>query len=493
MRRVGALACVAAMLTGGCGSKTEQKAPASLPQLVLPDLSHVSPSVRDQIQHQYTASTRKIQDAETPAAERAAAFGELGVLLMAAEYRQAADTCFENAWVLAPADVRWPYYLAHLAREKGDLPRAVSLFARVLQIQPDNVPALVWSAATNVDLGQPNAAATLLDQALSIQPRSVAALYWLGRAKLARRDYRGAADRLEQALTIDPQPSTVQYQLALAYRGLGDTVKAEAMARHSAKRDVVPDDPLMRQVDESLESPMAYEERGSRALESGNITEAAANFRKGLELDARNPALHHRLGIVLYVTGDVAAAESQFVEALRIAPNFAKAQYSLGVLLGGRGERNAALKALKGAVSNDPTYLEARVALGDVLRTAGQWTESIAEYRQCLVHDPTGAGATLGYAMALVHLERYGEARDQLAASSAANPDRPEVARALARLLAAAPDDRIRDGHRAFAIVERLGTSESKHRRRRDARDGRGGGRPIRVGRPMAGKGCGGR
>jgi hypothetical protein len=58
--------------------------------------------------------------------------------------------------------------------------------------------------------------------------------------------------------------------------------------------------------------------------------------------------------------------------------------------------------------------------------------------------------------MALVRLRRFGEARDVLSRASATFADQPGFAHALARVLAAAPDDRIRDGRRALAIMETL-------------------------------------
>ena len=64
--------------------------------------------------------------------------------------------------------------------------------------------------------------------------------------------------------------------------------------------------------------------------------------------------------------------------------------------------------------------------------------------------------ARFGYAMALVRLRRYQEARDRLSDGMKTYPDQPGFAHALARLLAAAPDDRIRDGGTALALLEPL-------------------------------------
>ena len=63
------------------------------------------------------------------------AYGRFGMLLFAAELSDAAQPCFLNAQSLAPDEMRWPYYLAHLHKEKGDIKKAQESFARALQLQ----------------------------------------------------------------------------------------------------------------------------------------------------------------------------------------------------------------------------------------------------------------------------------------------------------------------------------------------------------------------
>ena len=77
-------------------------------------------------------------------------------------------------------------------------------------------------------------------------------------------------------------------------------------------------------------------------------------------------------------------------------------------------------------------------------------------YREALRISPKAADARFGYGMALVRLGRYREARDWFADAARLHADRPDFQHALARLLAAAPDDRIRDGRQAQTIVEAL-------------------------------------
>ena len=118
---------------------------------------------------------------------------------------------------------------------------------------------LVWLGGVHLDLGEPERAEPLFVQALSLQPRLVAAQFGLGRAALAKRDYRGAIDRFEQALAADPRATIIHYPLALAYRGLGDTARAEEHLGHRGGVEVGPPDPLMVQLRGLLHSAVAEE------------------------------------------------------------------------------------------------------------------------------------------------------------------------------------------------------------------------------------------
>jgi tetratricopeptide (TPR) repeat protein len=78
------------------------------------------------------------------------------------------------------------------------------------------------------------------------------------------------------------------------------------------------------------------------------------------------------------------------------------------------------------------------------------------EYAKTLKMDPRIGEARFGYALALVQLKRYEAARDALVEDLGLYPDRTEFSHALARLLAAAPDDRVRDGRRALTLAQQL-------------------------------------
>ena len=185
-----------------------------------------------------------------------------------------------------------------------------------------------------------------------------------------------------------------------------------------------------------------------------------------MALEQRNTllrwSLQHKLGTALYLSGDVRAAEREFAAVTAAAPDAvpdeatAKAHYSLGVIMMSRGRAPDAVPHLEEAVRYQPTYLEARLALAEVLRRTGRVRESLPHYRSALAIAPATPQAQLGYAMGLIRLGLYRDARDELTEAVAAAPDNRELAHVLARLLAVAPDDEVRDGAAAMRLLDGL-------------------------------------
>jgi tetratricopeptide (TPR) repeat protein len=444
--------------------------PALLP-VTLPDLSRSDAPVRRQILDQHAVVSAKLAT-RAPRADRAEAFGRLGMLLHAAEYLDAAEAAYRNAELLAPKVTRWTYFLGHVYRGRGDTARAIEAFARVVERQPADVAALVWLGRLHLDAGQPDAAEPLFVRAQDRAPRAVAVLAGLGQVALARRDYAHAARLFEEALSIDSGAASLYAPLAAAHRGLGDPDKAETLQRRWRNTEVPLADPLLDELATLLRSAAAYDARGVRALESGRYAEAAEIFRQGLALaSAESPmarSMRHKRALALHLAGDVSGATRELEAAIRLAPATgrdepaARAHYALAIITAAHGHDSRAIDLLARAVAYDERYVQAYTVLGDLERRRGRFEASLAHYRMAVDLDPMAAAARLGYGLALVRLGRYVEARAWFEEAVRAQPDRPELAHALARLLAAAPDARARDGRRAMMIAARLLDAEQR-------------------------------
>ena len=431
-------------------------AAARLEPVALPDLSQVSDSVREQVQARWRPVERLQGDGAAPAPGEAETYGALGMVLMAAEFPNAAIPAFRNAQMLAPADVRWPYYLAHLHRDAGALDDAADRFEAARRLQPDDMAILVWLGDVRLAQGEAGSAEPLFARALSLFPDSLSARFGLARVALMREEYRAAAEGLEEILELEPSATAAHYPLGQAYLSLGESERAQEHLRQRETADIRPSDPLMAALDGLLESSQAYETRGIEALNREDWDGAVAAFRRGLEIDPADAELRHRLGTALYLRGDIRTARTELERAAAEAPELPQAHYSLGVLLQEQGRHREAAERFIAALRARSAYTEARLRLAYSLRRSGDPEDALAEYRRVSRMNPDLVEAAFGEAMALVVLHRWGEARTRLEEAMEAYPGDPAVAHALARVMAAAPDGRVRDGERALTMVDRL-------------------------------------
>ena len=463
-----AVAIVCACLTASCHAPQKTSgAPAAngalnppaglgLQTVTMPDVSKMEASVRQQMEAQFSSLKSTIAKRSPSHADLAAAYGETGKLLMAATLLDAAESCFLNAQTLAPNDRRWPYYLGHIYRGKGPTEKSVAAFERAQQLAPDDVATMVWLGDAYLSEGNADRADQLFARVIQIQPSLAAARFGEGRAALAKRDYQRAVEQLTDALAREPQATSIHYPLAMAYRGLGDVKNSEAQLAQQGKTDPRPPDPLMREIDGLLQSPQAYNLRGGAELDAGHWEAAAEQFRRGLELDPNEPSLRQRFGTALYQMGDKQGAAQQFEQVLRTTPDYARAHFSLGVVLNDAGQYPDAIDHFRAALKSDPKYVEAHIQLAGALARTGHPGEAVVQYTEALDASPTNSDAAFGRAMAFVRLRRYADARDALTAGMKNHPDQPMFAHALARLMAAAPDDRVRNGRAALKLVDEL-------------------------------------
>lgn len=434
--------------SGGAGAEL---LPAGLPAL---DGAHAS--VRAQVRE----ARAVVEAAETgSAAELGAAWGRLGLLLMAGEYLEAAEPSLQNAVRILPREFRWTYYLAHLYRQQGDLARAAEHFERAHDLRPDDFPALVWLIGARLGLGQPEAAEPWLARARALRPGSAVVRFQEGRAAAAAGDHAAAVEHLNAVLRLDPNASVAHYPLGMAYRALGDL---EAAEYHLSRAEVGGDgvgtlglaDPLLADLAVLLRTPQAHRARALEADAAGDWPEAARQFRLAVELDPADPLMRLSLAMAHDRAGNPRAALPEIEAALRLDPELTQAHYVLGTLLERGGRDAEAIDQLTVAVAQDPRSAEAQLRLANALRRTGRVEDSLAPYRRVLEIDAAADEARFGEAMALARLGRHREGRERLEAALRRTPGHPQFATALARLLAASPDAGVRDGRRAFEIAE---------------------------------------
>ena len=248
------------------------------------------------------------------------AYGRMGMLLMAAEYRERGGVGVSRR---AGARSPRPGPLAVLPRRISTGSKATRrsrppTFERARALQPDDVPTLVWLGDALAGSGQAGRRRAAVHEGA----RDAAA----ARGRAVRSRTRGARPAglrpgrgvsRERALSLDPQATIVHYPLALAYRGTGR--HGEGRGAHAAARHAR--DQAGRSADARARQPAAQRARvrGQRAptRSTGRTGRPRReSFRKGIALAPDEPSLHHKLGTALALQGRTRGAVEQFEQAL---------------------------------------------------------------------------------------------------------------------------------------------------------------------------------
>jgi len=189
-------------------------------------------------------------------------------------------------------------------------------------------------------------------------------------------------------------------------------------------------------------------------------------FRLAVEAEPESGVLRLKLGAALEGLGDARGALEQYEEALRLDSRLARAHYSMAALLERIGRDEEAIEQYTAALDVDSTFGAAHLKLAEALRRTARFELALSHYRRVMELEPSTRRRTLtgpeaedvrfGEAMALVRLGRYAEARDSLITAMRIHPDQRAFPHALARVLAAAPDDQVRDGARAWELAKAL-------------------------------------
>jgi tetratricopeptide (TPR) repeat protein len=149
------------------------------------------------------------------------------------------------------------------------------------------------------------------------------------------------------------------------------------------------------------EAPFSYQvhELNAEALETqGKWEEAAAEYRKILDINPMLPGIHARLGRVLLSSPEpsaeaVAQAKKNFEDELVIDPSNATAEYVLGELAKEADDLSAAIQHYSRATRLDAGFAEAYLGLGSALVASKRFDDAIPlleRYEKLAPDSPSG-------------------------------------------------------------------------------------------------------
>lgn len=177
-------------------------------------------------------------------------------------------------------------------------------------------------------------------------------------------------------------------------------------------------------------------------------------WRATLDCNGNAWMAHNNLGLQLLGGRRFAEAEEHFVQTIKLKPDHFVALTNLGVAVFAQGRFDEAMTHYRAALAVKPDYALARNHLGVTYFQKRDFAAAAEELRQAVSQNPDNEPARRHLGMVLEQQGEFKAAIEQYEAALKLQPNNDIVANNLAWLLAAAPDDSLRDGRRAVELAE---------------------------------------
>jgi cellulose synthase operon protein C len=267
------------------------------------------------------------------------------------------------------------------ARKQHQVDVEITEFREAARLDPALADAFLNLGAAYMEKHDYGAAITPLKRALELSPDLLAAHQFLGYALLAQGYAAEAIPHLERA--------GAQEALGIAQIQTGQLT--EAVANFTAALPKHPDDPdllfylghssglLSKTAIDTLianhpDSARAHQALAENYLVLRQMPQAEKEYLEALRLRPDLPGLHLELGQVYANSAQWPKAEAEFRAEAKLQPGNAEAAYRLGAALLQQGNARDALVELKRSNELKPEMPETLYSLGKAAATAGEGT-----------------------------------------------------------------------------------------------------------------------
>ncbi|HJS28892.1 MAG TPA: tetratricopeptide repeat protein, partial [Anaerolineales bacterium] len=321
-----------------------------------------------------------------------------------------AESAIRIAMVLAPegpVDLRRA--LAETLEFRGEWENALE--ERVAILESEDLPRLEDLrdlSACALKAGEFKMAIDIAEEALLLDPEDSKTNSVLGEALFYSGSKEDGIQKLQHTVQINPQIPEPWITLAAAQKSLGDFSRSMDTLRSATH--AAPD---------SAEIVIAL---GRLYLEDSSPTQAAASFRKAVELAPADPLAYSLLGETLLGLGRVDEAEKNLAKAFEISPFDLGIAHSFAKVKLASGKPAEALQSLAIILQSDPPSAEPYFDYGRALLESGQSpAEAVNAFERVLEIDPA-----------------HSEARGRLADSLLANGQARQAVEIYSQLLESA-------------------------------------------------------
>jgi tetratricopeptide (TPR) repeat protein len=190
-------------------------------------------------------------------------------------------------------------------------------------------------------------------------------------------------------------------------------------------------------------------------IQAGVWRNSISLFSHALEVTPKNVVAHINLGAALEQAGRAEEARPHYEEAIAIEPTRAQAHHNLANILDFQGHFLEALPHFQEAIRLRPREALPRCSLGQALVGQGRIAEGLAQYAVAMELAPADPQPHYLTGVAQLKQRQFAAAAGNFREGLRLNPNHVKSLARLARLLATAPDDTVRNGAQAIELANR--------------------------------------
>ena len=256
--------------------------------------------------------------------------------------------------------------------------RAIDDFNRVLELEPDNVSALIARGGAYSQLGSQGLAIADLNRAIALQPSASQAFFHRATVRSRLGEMGSALQDYDQAIRLNPENTAALISRAglLSSEGHYD----EAIRDLDSAIEVQP------------ESANAFYNRGYAYFSKGNYTKAIQDYSFAITLDPNMASAYNNRCLARAVAGrDLVRALADCDTAHMLAPLSLDVHSTRGFVFLKLGDPELALYEYDTVLQLDPNRAAALYGKGLALIAIGKAAEGKHEQAAALVLDPEAA------------------------------------------------------------------------------------------------------
>ena len=254
----------------------------------------------------------------------------------------------------------------------------------------------------------------LLNEILKEDPQVIDAWFMMGTQYLAHNQPEKAVQYFKKTLELKPDYDLAVFNLAQAYRRMGDDAAALAGFEHYLTLD--PKDPFV------------HYQMGEIWLDRGETAKAQGLFEKALVIDSEMAAAKNALGVMALQRGDEVTAERLIKEAIATKPDVRLGHFNLALLAERRNDLRLAESEYYEELKNHPESYKAAFNMSRLYEQVGDPEGQLGALKQSIESNPRFAEGHIFLAKAYLDSNRNFDEAIGLARKGLELKPSPEVA-----------------------------------------------------------------